>query len=249
MPTLLPLYPLPSPCVDQMESSNSSVSLKLLVDTKNRRVLFAEASKEVVDFLFTLLSLPIGTVIRLLTKNGMVGCLGKLYESVEELNDTYLQPNLNKDSLLKPQSTVAGANILHLTYNDSTAKKFYVCDYCNRNISNRSGVMCQDGNCRPYNRSITTEVTYVAPPKAAGVASSEEGYVKGVVTYMIMDNLEVKPMSTISSITVLNKFNIREVGALEEKVVSLGMEEGLKLLKASLECNAVLTKVYLGSKA
>ncbi|XP_004307491.1 PREDICTED: uncharacterized protein LOC101305597 [Fragaria vesca subsp. vesca] len=234
-----------------MESSNSSisVSLKLLVDTKNRRVLFAEASKEVVDFLFTLLSLPISTVIRLLTKNGMVGCLGKLYESVEELNDAYLQPNLNKDSLLKPQSTVAGANILHLTYNDSTAKKFYVCDYCNRNISNRSGVMCQNGNCRPYNRSITTEVTYVAPPEAAGVASSEEGYVKGVVTYMIMDNLEVKPMSTISSITVLNKFNIREVGALEEKVVSLGMEEGLKLLKASLECNAVLTKTFLGSKA
>ncbi|KAL6126578.1 hypothetical protein ACLB2K_074625 [Fragaria x ananassa] len=84
-----------------MESSNSStsVSLKLLIDTKNRKVLFAEASKEVVDFLFTLLSLPIGTVIRLLTKKGMVGCLGKLYESVEELNDTYLQPNLNKDSL------------------------------------------------------------------------------------------------------------------------------------------------------
>ncbi|XP_004307490.1 PREDICTED: uncharacterized protein LOC101305304 [Fragaria vesca subsp. vesca] len=234
-----------------MESSNSStsVSLKLLVDTKNRRVLFAEASKEVVDFLFTLLSLPISTIIRLLTKNGMVGCLGKLYESVEELNDAYLQPNLNKDSLLKPQSTVAGANILHLTYNDSTAKKFYVCDYCNRYISNRSGVMCQNGNCICYNRSITTEVTYVAPPEAAGVASSEEGYVKGVATYMIMDNLEVKPMSTISSITVLNKFNIRDVGALEEKVVSLGMEEGLKLLKASLECNAVLTNVFLGSKA
>nr|XP_004307490.2 PREDICTED: uncharacterized protein LOC101305304 [Fragaria vesca subsp. vesca] len=251
MPTFLPLYPLPSPCVDQMESSNSStsVSLKLLVDTKNRRVLFAEASKEVVDFLFTLLSLPISTIIRLLTKNGMVGCLGKLYESVEELNDAYLQPNLNKDSLLKPQSTVAGANILHLTYNDSTAKKFYVCDYCNRYISNRSGVMCQNGNCICYNRSITTEVTYVAPPEAAGVASSEEGYVKGVATYMIMDNLEVKPMSTISSITVLNKFNIRDVGALEEKVVSLGMEEGLKLLKASLECNAVLTNVFLGSKA
>ncbi|VVA40361.1 PREDICTED: LOW QUALITY PROTEIN DUF674 domain-containing, partial [Prunus dulcis] len=33
----------------------------------------------------------------LLSKKRMVGCLGKLYGSLENLNDTYLQPNLNKD--------------------------------------------------------------------------------------------------------------------------------------------------------
>ncbi|CAN1269331.1 hypothetical protein LINPERPRIM_LOCUS13546 [Linum perenne] len=64
---------------------------------------------------------------------------------------------------------------------------------------------------------------------------------------MVMDNLEVKPMSTISSITLLNKFNIQQVGALEEKVVELGMDEGLNLLKASLECKSVLTSVFLGA--
>ncbi|KAB2596070.1 hypothetical protein D8674_031520 [Pyrus ussuriensis x Pyrus communis] len=134
-----------------------NVGLKLLVDTKGHKVLFAEATKEVVDFLFTLLSLPVATVIRLLSKNDMVGCLGQLCESVENLTTTL---------------------------------------------------------------------------------SGEGGYVKGVVTYMIMDNLEVKPMSTISSISVLNRFNIKEVGVLEEKV----------LLKASLESNTVLTNVFLGKK-
>lgn len=73
-------------------------------------------------------------------------------------------------------------------------------------------------------------MTYVAPQartstNAATTLSGEGGYVKGVVTYMIMDNLKVKPMSTISSISVLNRFNIKEVGVLEEKVVNLGMEE------------------------
>ncbi|TQE04871.1 hypothetical protein C1H46_009474 [Malus baccata] len=63
-----------------------------------------------------------------------------------------------------------------------------------------------------------------------------------------MDNLGVRPMSTISSIAVLNRFNIKEVGALEEKVVNLGIEEGFKLLKASLETNTVLTNVFLGQK-
>ncbi|PQQ18462.1 uncharacterized protein Pyn_37646 [Prunus yedoensis var. nudiflora] len=42
---------------------------------------------------------------------------------------------------------------------------------------------------------------------------------------MVMDDLEVKPMSTFSSIAMLNKFNVKEIGALEEKAVNLGMEE------------------------
>jgi hypothetical protein len=39
-------------------------------------------------------------------------------------------------------------------------------------------------------------------------SSNEGGYVKGLITYMVMDYLEVKPMSTISSITLLTKFNV-----------------------------------------
>ncbi|PQQ12122.1 uncharacterized protein Pyn_27721 [Prunus yedoensis var. nudiflora] len=226
-------------------SNTTSVSMKLLVDSTRGKVLFAEASKDVVDFLFTLLSLPVGAVIKLLSKDGMVGSLGKLYESVENLDDTYLQPNLNKDMLLEPKATVAGANILPLLTNnvDSNAKKFYTCSYCNsRRISDVHGTPCP--NC---SRGMSSEMTYVSPAPTVATPS-EGGYVKGVVTYMVMDDLEVKPMSTISSIAMLNKFNVKEVGALEEKVVNLGMEEGLKLLKASLETSAVLTKVFLGNK-
>ncbi|TKY45509.1 hypothetical protein E2542_SST30521 [Spatholobus suberectus] len=42
---------------------------------------------------------------------------------------------------------------------------------------------------------------------------------------MVVDDLVIQPMSTISSITLLNKFNIKEVGALQEKVVELGMTQ------------------------
>ncbi|KAI6669929.1 hypothetical protein NL676_004814 [Syzygium grande] len=48
------------------------------------------------------------------------------------------------------------------------------------------------------------------------------GFVKVVVTYMVMIDLAVKPMSTISSITLINKLNVKEIGVLEEKLVSLG---------------------------
>ncbi|RYQ93299.1 hypothetical protein Ahy_B09g099568 [Arachis hypogaea] len=80
--------------------------MKLLIDTKGKKVLFAEASKEVVDFLFTLLQLPLATVVKLLTKEVAVGCLGNLYSSVENLNHIYMQSNLSKDLLLSP--TVLG---------------------------------------------------------------------------------------------------------------------------------------------
>uniref|UniRef100_A0A7N2MD45 DUF674 domain-containing protein n=1 Tax=Quercus lobata TaxID=97700 RepID=A0A7N2MD45_QUELO len=59
-------------------------------------------------------------------------------------------------------------------------------------------------------------------------------YVKDKVTYMVMDDLAVKPFSTTSLTTLLNKLNVKDIGALEEKVVDLGMEEVVKLLKASL---------------
>ena len=48
---------------------------------------------------------------------------------------------------------------------------------------------------------------------------------KELVKYMVMDDLEVKPMSTTSTFTLLNKFNVKEMGALEEKVIVLGMDE------------------------
>ncbi|MBA0725703.1 hypothetical protein Golax_022267, partial [Gossypium laxum] len=54
-------------------------------------------------------------------------------------------------------------------------------------------------------------------------AANEGGYVKGVITYTIMDDLAVTPMSTISSIAMLSKFNVKQVDALEEKMVDVGI--------------------------
>ena len=41
----------------------AKVSLKLLIDKKSHQALFAEAAKELVDFLITILALPIGPVM------------------------------------------------------------------------------------------------------------------------------------------------------------------------------------------
>ena len=51
------------------------------------------------------------------------------------------------------------------------------------------------------------------------------GFVKEVVTYMVMDDLVVKPMSTISSITLINSFNVKDLSQLEERICSFGKDE------------------------
>ncbi|XP_078173398.1 uncharacterized protein LOC144567193 [Carex rostrata] len=72
-----------------------------------------------------------------------------------------------------------------------------------------------------------------------------KGCVEGEVTYSVMDDLTMVPMSTLSSIALLNKFEIKDLGSIQEITVTIGFEEGLELVKASLESKAILTDVFL----
>lgn len=69
---------------------------------------------------------------------------------------------------------------------------------------------------------MTQSMTNVVVPP---ITSGDGGFVKGVVTYMVMDDLVVTPLSSISSITLLHKFQVKDLGVLEEKVVNFGRDE------------------------
>ncbi|PHT46241.1 hypothetical protein CQW23_15399 [Capsicum baccatum] len=291
-------------------SSGSKLSLKLLIDTKAGKVLFAEADKNCVDFLLRILSLPVSTVIRLLNKDGMSGCLSNLYESVENMNDTYIQ---SKDILSKPASsdnlfillddvptqekkTFYGCNnnvvpmTSYLCSNNNNNNVPVTCYGCNNNVpmtsyvrnnNNNNNVPMTSYGCNNNNNNVPTrkghygqnytifyscstfvtedpnaicpncgkcmskKLNYIASRGVKGAVATKGGFVKEAVTYMVMDDLVVKPMSTISSITLLSKFNIQNVSVLQEKVVYLGMKEALKMLKASFQSNTVLTSVFM----
>ncbi|OAY83130.1 hypothetical protein ACMD2_27081 [Ananas comosus] len=113
-------------------TSTTKLSMKLLVDAKANKVLPPKPKKTcMVDFLFSLVALPVGTIIKLITKESMWD---------------------------------------------------YICPSCKN--------------------TMTQEVT--------GENSNGEnglGVVKGELTYTIMDDLYIRPMSTISSITLLNTCN------------------------------------------
>ncbi|XP_021617266.1 uncharacterized protein LOC110618442 isoform X2 [Manihot esculenta] len=186
--------------------ASSKVTLKLLIDSKNRKVIFAEAGKDCVDFLLYLLALPLGSVIRLLTEQNMVGCLGNLYKSFNELGESYVRTIQIKESILKPTVSISAAEVPLLLSSDELPSRLYRCPHCKHIAAKEPNVSCT---------SCTA---------ARNGAVLEKGFVKGVITYMVMDNLEVSPMSSISSIAILNKFKIQDLSVLEERVVDLGFE-------------------------
>ncbi|KAI3695866.1 hypothetical protein L1987_78869 [Smallanthus sonchifolius] len=170
----------------------------------------------------------------------MVGGMSKLYKSLSDLNDDYIQSDQQKDVLLKPKSTLPFSSpqlpLLSTQpfLTPPPTPTFYKCT-CNNNL--RSTFVCR---CPACSRTISTiDDIYVLK---SAVDAKGGGFVKGLVTYMV----SVSPMFTISSITSLNKYNIKDLGALDEKVVHIGMNEGLELLKHSLNSKTLLTNVFLG---
>jgi hypothetical protein len=219
-----------------------ALSMKLLVDRKAQRVLFAEAGKDAVDFLFSLVALPVATAVKLVGTDAMVGSVGNLYASIDKLDTTYVQPGAAKDALLRPTvvspaagTTTIGSSLLRLPEpsppgQQRQPKTLYRCaNTASYNSSCRAYVADAYGKaCPSCYSSMTTEVQYLssaAQTTTALGAAAAKGLVQGIVTYTVMDDLTVTPMSAISSTTLLSTFAVRDPADLQEKTVQLGYDE------------------------
>ena len=233
------------------------ITVKLLVDTRppRPRVVFAEAGKDAVDFLFSLLTLPAGTAVRLLGKESMsmVGSVGNLYASVERLEGSYLRPGFAKDALIRPATQASP--LLRLPAPPAPApRSFFTCGAINHfNYQGCRGYVsdARGARCPACGNEMATVSQYVPPPPAKPEESADAattGFVQGAVTYTVTDDLAVAPMSAISSIARLGAVAaVGGLAALQERTVELGYKEGLEILKASLRSKTVLTDVFLGT--
>ncbi|CAL4965338.1 unnamed protein product [Urochloa decumbens] len=197
--------------------------MKLLVDTKAGRVLYAEAGKEVVDFLFSLLSLPLGTVTKLLTAGAGAGVAGSASSSPP--------PDDAAAKLPTTGAMVGSVGNLH--------RSVAALDARHAKMATEVKLVLPDGGA-------------ATPPPAAGEGSSGGGsvvgYVRDMVTYTVMDDLTVAPMSTIGAVTAIAALGVTDITGLQAKTAEIGYKEGLALLRASLQPETVLTDVFLGGK-
>ncbi|XAR60573.1 hypothetical protein NMG60_11034002 [Bertholletia excelsa] len=161
------------------------------------------------------------------------GSLCSVYQSVQKLDQSYLLSNQTRDSLLRPKLAQSNSDPIPLL-KQLTASTSQSQDPFHPGIIN--GVIVQSGGTPRFSSTTVKEV---------------EGYVKEAVTYMVMDDLTVKPispLSPISAITLLNSLSVTDLGRVEGMIVNFDMPKALKLLKTSFASRTVLTDVFLGSR-
>ncbi|KAK1373181.1 hypothetical protein POM88_029374 [Heracleum sosnowskyi] len=93
--------PIPTRCDD----SSKKMKVEIYVQKSTNRILSAHCSEDFIDFLFSLLTIPLGKVISLLNKNHeSTLCIENMHHSVVELNvHEYLLSEKLKDKLLNPK--------------------------------------------------------------------------------------------------------------------------------------------------
>ncbi|ONK72302.1 uncharacterized protein A4U43_C04F17920 [Asparagus officinalis] len=244
-----------------------TVTLKLVVDTKRNRVVFAESEKEFVDILFSFLTLPMGTIIRLLNKESSVGCMDKLYMSVENLDYKCLETVACKTMLLWPRSEaeilcedlVVNADVLMLLWPRSEAEIL-----CEDLVVNADVLMprrlyrCPTFGCFIKNKLYSS---FRGTPCLCGKAMNQyfswikqennaknSVFLKEAATYVITDDLHVTRATTITTVSLLQNQGIEDADVLEERIVDVGRSEVLSLLKSLLLSKMPFTDVFLQKK-
>ncbi|KAK8965342.1 hypothetical protein KSP40_PGU022241 [Platanthera guangdongensis] len=219
----------------------STIAVRFLIDRAQKRVVFAEAGSDFVDVLFSFLTLPLATIVRLLDKQSGLGSLDTLYESVERLDAKHFQTEACKEMLLNPRSAAAqlceGLKIKGI--HDSDPRNLFTCSE-NDCLTQSTLYYTYNSKCLCCRCGKLMDNTL----QWTQVISGEGGiFVKDKHNFMITDGLRVIPSSLQKGLSLFKEMQITGAGMLEERVIDFGKEEVLKLLKRSLVSNRVLTDV------
>ncbi|NP_001140340.1 uncharacterized protein LOC100272388 [Zea mays] len=194
-----------------------TIGVKLFVDKEKKKVLFAESDKEFVDVLFSFLTMPLGTIVRLLDKQSQMGCLDQLYKSVEDLNLEYFQTSACKAMLLKPLNAASGHCCrLKINVDGSFPRVVYV---------------CKDTSC-----SALSDNAFSSFPGTVCKC--------GCLKFIVTDDLQVAPASTSLMMSFFEKFGVLDPAVLEQQVLQFSSEKIKCLLKRLLTSKQPLTDHY-----
>jgi len=122
---------------NQSSEQVDKVCLKVMVDKVRNQVVYAEAGKDFVDALFSFLTLPLGTIARLVAKESNIeavrfGSISSLYQSVTDLDQQYLWSKTCKEMLQQPRNSMDGCcHDLKLNIDDAPMK-YFECYECGR---------------------------------------------------------------------------------------------------------------------
>jgi hypothetical protein len=205
-------------------AATNELSIKLLVDAKGQKVYFGEAGSDVVEFLSGLLSLPLGTVTDLLTKERMVGSVGNVLGSMEKLDAKYKSKGLQLSPAVGAATLSRLQQLLGLRQLSNGNSSYDSHD--DNGISNHQVLYTCKGKKQTCANFLST-VSGSACPGCSSVMNKATGQLlvnaKGSV-YTVEDDLSVSPSANAVSgaVTLLARYGVKD---LNEKTVKIGKEE------------------------
>lgn len=206
------------------DTKETEISLKVVIDRAKKKVVFAEASSDFVDILFSFLTMPMGTIVRLLANRSdpshekvSIGGFNNLYKSVANLDHMYFGTKECQDMLLQTRNSAeVQCQNLKIKIDDMKPIQYFICE----GFSNESSPYlstCNTAKCKkcylPFRREIHFD------------AIGEGVFVPKTLSFVISDDLHVIPNNPTSTLGILESSGIKDFAALEENTFKLGSND------------------------
>lgn len=200
-----------------------TLSLKLVIDTAQCRVVFAEGNRDFVDLLLSFLVMPVGTAVRVAGGKSGLGCMDALYKSVEGLDGKCFNTEACKKMLLfPPNAHRSNCEGLAVSVNDTPFCKHFQCrDWEDGGGQHRFWTTVKDAKCPTCGNVMTT---FSVPTYADGSPSNVGVFLKGSDKYLITDDLRVSTIHTLK-MEELKKLGVNDYRRLFEMTVRVGRNE------------------------
>lgn len=172
-------------------TSSKKITLKITLQKSTFKFLFAEADSDFINFLFCFLEIPLGTVIgKLLNGTSCLQSMDNLYASISnKIVGKCIKSQDLKDMLLEPQ-----LRLKYLSQNQIFPVK----------VLNSGPASGRSLRVSPLEKSLSMVLSWpLNDPRA------QESYSKLSAKFMLTDDLVITPLSSTSTLAVLNKLKFR----------------------------------------
>jgi len=194
---------IPSFSPDSPSDHKCSLKLKITVSKSQNKILFAEAEGDFVDFLFSFLTIPLGSIINLMSGKSSLGSIDNLYRSVKDLNSSWFIGSA-KSSLLNPcvpHQFGCTSQALHVPEED-TPRYWYGTKVVSVNI--KSEVISKN----PDMLQDPVAMKLFEPRCSDGAREPAVGFMKRPCVFVVRDDLQVTPITTNSSISFVQELHV-----------------------------------------
>ncbi|PRQ45359.1 hypothetical protein RchiOBHm_Chr3g0490491 [Rosa chinensis] len=221
-------------CIESLMSGASidekkeNISVRLTVSKSKNVVCYAQVREDFVNLIFSFLTLPLGFILKQMLDSPWKGCIDQLCKSALDFDEQFFKSNYHKELLCNPklfpgfsyENNLLGIEEAVYHYSD--------------------GKLIADGS---INKS-SVKVNFVDPKFHGDKDRKARGFLKAPAIFTVTDNLDVRPVSSIFQLSVLNDLKVH-ITDIEDRTVHVGKNEALRLLVASVVSDSILTNAFL----